>query len=141
MRNIDIQFIPHDEQRYNTVGDWWYDDATADFPCGTARIRISKLTSGRMMAALALHELVEMWLCQFFNVDQMLVDAFDRDFMLLHPNDDAEPGDDPEAPYHIQHGFATAVERMFIAACGINWKEYDDILHTLMLSYRGVGVQ
>jgi hypothetical protein len=37
----------------------------------------------------------------------------------------AEPGNNPKAPYHQEHMFASKVERMLANELGINWTAYD----------------
>ena len=49
----------------------------------------------------------------------------------IDESDDDEPGDDPTAPYHREHCFATAVERMLIAALGVSWADYDQAVESL----------
>ena len=38
--NITIKTIAHDKQRYDTVGDWWFDDE------GDLQIRVSRVGLG-----------------------------------------------------------------------------------------------
>jgi hypothetical protein len=116
---ITIETIPHASQRYPTVGDWMFIEPNE------LRIRVSEMGDWRKEAAVAVHELVEAILCRNDGVSEAAVDAFDRSF---DPEPDAfnqEPGDDPGAPYHRQHCFATAVERMLIAALGVSWVEHE----------------
>jgi len=48
-----IKTIPNNSQRYETIGDWWYDKD------GTLQIRISEFDEPRYSMAVALHELFE----------------------------------------------------------------------------------
>jgi len=123
---IVIETIPHEKQRYETVGDWWTD------PDGTLQIRVSDMPDDRYNLLVGLHELVEAALCDDRGIAQADVDAFDKAFEAKRPagNTD-EPGDDPDAPYHLEHGFATGVERLMASALGINWTEYDDAVMAL----------
>ena len=117
---ITIETIPHGEQRYVTCGDWLWE------PNGDLLIRVSETGDWRANAAIAVHELVEVLLCKQEGIGQEAVDAFD----LAYKGDD-EPGDDPAAPYNRQHCFATAVERMLIAAFGMTWDEYANVVEAL----------
>lgn len=124
MLKIDIKTIPHSQQRYETVGDWYY---TAD---GTWVFRISDLSSWRMELAVAVHELVECALCRHAGIQQVEVDQFDMVYESQRaPDNYAEPGDDPRAPYHKQHCVATGVERIVIAMLGVSWKDYEDAIN------------
>jgi hypothetical protein len=124
--NIDIKTIPHKEQRYPTVGDWYYTKE------GVLIIRISCLDDWRMEACVAIHEFVECVLCHYMGVTQQMVDEFDTKFENNRPygNTD-EPGDNPRAPYRIQHCIATGVERIVASFLGFSWKKYDDKVNSL----------
>jgi hypothetical protein len=117
---IVIETIPHEAQRYDTVGDWWFD------PDGSLQIRVSAMGDEQAEQLVAVHELVEVILCQARGVSTEAVDAFD-----LNYHDAGEPGDSPSAPYRDEHCFATAVERMLCAAMGRSWSAYDDLVSAL----------
>jgi hypothetical protein len=122
---ITIETIPHSEQRYNTCGDWiWKDDDLI--------IRVSEMGDWRYNAAVAVHELVEVLLCKQDGVTEAAVDAFDMAYEAKRPEGDlSETGDDPACPCARQHCFATAVERMLIAALGVPWAEYEKAVEAL----------
>lgn len=122
---ITIETIQHDQQRYETCGDWFWtgDDLT---------IRVSDLGDWRKNAAVAVHELIEVLLCKNNGVSQDSVDKFDMNFEDNRKDGDlSEPGDDPKAPYHTEHCYATGVERVLVAALGMSWKQYDDAVNAL----------
>jgi hypothetical protein len=155
---IVIETIEHKDQRYPTVGDWFYDytyfckecsqsiitprvEAVTCAGCRrehlplinvTLNIRVSKLPSWKMEALIAVHELVECMLCKSDGIDQVTVDKFDMEFEKDRAvgNED-EPGDDPHAPYHGQHCFATGVERLLAATIGVKWNDYADEIEKL----------
>lgn len=129
---IEIETIDHAEQRYPTVGDWFYRDEKILNPKGTSteevlHIKVSKLGNWRYEALIAVHELVEVILCQHAGISQAAVDKFDIAFEKTRPegNED-EPGDATEAPYRKQHCLATAVERMLAAELDVAWYEYQE---------------
>jgi len=123
---ITIESIPHEKQRYPTVGDWQFDDE------GNLTIRVSKLSNWRREALVAVHELVEVLLCKHEGITQESVDEFDKQFESTRPPDNFdEPGDDPSAPYVKQHCTATGIERLLAAQLGVNWKEYEQELERL----------
>jgi hypothetical protein len=126
---VTIETIPHDQQRYSTCGDWTLAD-------GALTIRVSKMGNWRYEMAVAVHEVVEALLCMNDGVSQKDVDAFDmayeanrRPYAAMDYV--AEPGDDPTAPYHRQHCFATAVEMLLIGALGVPWGEYEAAVEKL----------
>jgi hypothetical protein len=113
---IIIETLPHAEQRYDTVGDWYVDAE------GTWQIRISALGNWKQEMLVAMHELVEMALCQAHDVTSREVDAFDLHWKAHHDID--EPGDDLTAPYYQEHQIATALERFMAVQLGVAWSEY-----------------
>lgn len=123
---IIIETIKHEDQRYTTCGDWFYE---VD---GTLHIKVSELSDKRREVLIAIHELVEVLLCEDAGVTQLAVDEFDKQYEASRaPDNFDEPGDDPMAPYVRQHCLATSVERMLAAEMGVNWKEYEEELDAL----------
>ena len=124
---IVIETVPHSEQRHPMiVGDWVWESN------GDLTIKVSDMGNWQYEVAVGLHEAVEALLCKQNGVSQTAVDQFDLDYerdRLLGFDD--EPGDDPTAPYHREHCFATAVERMLIAALGVSWADYDQAVESL----------
>jgi hypothetical protein len=122
--DITIKTIPHAEQRYETVGDWWCDDK------GDIKIRVSSMGDWKKEALVAFHELAEVLLCKDRGITTEMVDAFDMQYEAdrdagKHPQD-AEPGDDPACPCRDEHFFATSVERLLAQQLGVDWKTYGD---------------
>ena len=50
---IHVEAIPHTQQRYETMGDWWWD------PDDTLQMRVSTLPDWRYSMLIAIHELIE----------------------------------------------------------------------------------
>lgn len=146
MLNILINTIPHDLQRYPTVGDWQYpaDSVTVPVPIHPSnskkekmapttiamaindRVIVSEMCNADYELLVAIHELVEMHLCKKAGVTDAVVTAFDMCFEhdRAHGLEDGEPGDDPTAPYHDQHLAATTVEKCLAAVLGVEWDAY-----------------
>lgn len=126
---ITIDFIPHLEQRYNTCGDWVFDQN------GDLNIKISDTsdTDHRFSHLVAIHELIEALLCLESGVTTQDVDAFDHEALQKHP--DVEPGDLPSAPYYEEHQVATGVERILAAQMGVMWLAYENELSELTEEY------
>jgi hypothetical protein len=110
---IIIDTIPHSDQRYNTVGDYF---ESQDAVC----INVSQLADRREMLLIAIHELCEWALCDVAGVSLAEIDAFD-----MHWRGSGEPGDSPTAPYHRQHQIATVIERILALEMGVDWLEYE----------------
>ncbi len=116
-----IHQVPHRKQRYETVGDW--------IPGRPAQIRVSKMKDQRYVFLVALHEMIEYELCKMNGITDKEVVAFDVNFEAerqnnLHPLE-AEPGNDPRAPYRKEHDFATMIEMMVAQKLGVSWSDYE----------------
>lgn len=71
MRKIVVETIPHKNQRYPTVGDWFTRK-------GISRFRISKLPDWRWEFLVMIHELIEWALCQHERISEPGITAFDE---------------------------------------------------------------
>jgi hypothetical protein len=135
MKPILILPVAHRQQRYDTCGDWQnrqfcsvlnYHDPSKGWNGPMTTLRISWLKDWRYMLLVAVHELVEWALCKHRNVKEKDVDRFDTDFTGC-----GEPGDDPKAPYHREHVFATKIERLLANELGVDWNAYDSAINQL----------
>lgn len=123
--NVKIEVIPHDQHRYPTVGDWYFEGEDLV-------IKVSKLSDWRLEMLIALHELVEVLKCKHDGISTEEVDKFDKAFEAKRtPDNFDEPGDEPDAPYVKQHCLATGIERIMAAELGVSWKEYEQELDAL----------
>jgi len=111
---IIIETIGQDAQRYETMGDWFYDED------GTLQIKVSESVwvgdTGKFL--IAIHELVEAWLCRERGITQEQVDEWD---CKMH-NPDGEPGDMHGCPYGKEHRFAMLIEHLIAHELGL--KDY-----------------
>jgi len=124
--NIALKSIPHKEQRYETCGDWVF------FPNGSLSITVSDTGNEDHAFLVALHEMVEAWLCQKRGIPEQSITDFDVAYEAARPEgDDSEPGDQPDAPYQKEHQFATKIERMMAEELGVDWDEYENALYAL----------
>ena len=103
-------------------GDWYRDGddikiTTLDMPL-------------KSHVAVAIHELLEMILCEEAGVTDEQVTGFDAWFEKQREYGNqpvtAEAGDDPRAPYKTQHEAATFAERAICAAIGLPWAEHEE---------------
>jgi hypothetical protein len=118
--NITIKTILHKEQRYNTLGDWWFNEQ------GDLEIRVSNMNNWQWEFIIALHELCEVVLCKIRGISTKKVDDFDMEFERNRkPDNEDEPGDNPNAPYYKEHFFATNIEKMMAHEMGLDWRGWD----------------
>lgn len=115
---------PHDQQRYDTCGDW-YTSSWAGLV-----IKVSHLKDRREMFLVAIHELIEAFLCECAGVTEAEVDQFDNGHAQMALKGE-EPGDCITAPYYRQHQIATGIERILAAEVGVSWLEYEKHIEEL----------
>lgn len=124
---VTIVTIPHNQQRYPTVGDWQFCEN------GDLIIRVSDMNDWKKEFLVAFHELAEVMLCKDRGIPQELVDRFDMEYEAHRSewDQDSEPGDSAGSPYHREHFFATTVERLMAAELGVDWGEYEKTIMAL----------
>lgn len=111
--------IPHKDQKYETVGNYFIEDNRLIF-------EISDMNNKFYERLVLIHELIEHTLLEFRGVDIKYIDAFDINFENNRKEDDlSEPGFEPDAPYVREHTLATSVEMSMCALAGVSWKKYD----------------
>lgn len=107
--NVVLRSAPQHRIRADQVGDWWC------FGENQFTIHVLETLSPEAQFAVAIHELVEAYLCRKDGVSDEVVSAFDEHYEAERKegkhNEDDEPGDDSRSPYRKQHRAATFVER------------------------------
>jgi hypothetical protein len=118
---IDITVIPHANQRYATVGDYFK-------IFGNQVFQISEMKNPDYEACVLVHELVEWLLTEKRGIKEKDITKFDKMFEKEREQgkwEDEEPGHDPRCPYRAEHQFAEKIERLMAKELGVIWKEYD----------------
>jgi hypothetical protein len=124
MLNIRIRTIPHRVQQYDTVGNYWHDVDG----CGAEvlEIRVSRMRDRRYEFLVALHEMIEAFLCEWRRIPFAAITRFDIGYERNRSQGDiSEPGAAPDAPYRAEHQFAERVERMVARELAVDWPKYD----------------
>ena len=124
-----IRVVPHDEQRYDTVGDYAVGEN------GDILFFVSDTGDDDYNFLIGLHEQIEEHLTRRRGLTEPTIMAFDEQFEAeraagLH-GDDEEPGFADDAPYRREHTLATAIEMQLAAFMGINWNTYDKAVMSL----------
>ena len=127
--NIDIQFIPHEEQRFTTIGHWYVID-------DTVHIEISREIEWKYKFAVLFHELIEVGMCLAAGITTEECDKFDALFefeysMGLWPKS-VEAGFDKRCPYRKGHIWGSRFERVVIFLLGASWRDYNAACLELM---------
>jgi hypothetical protein len=110
-----VRFVPHNKQRYDTLGDYQEKDGSIIFT-------ITDTGDWKKNSLLAIHEIFEKILNKHMGITDKQVDEWDFNFK------GDEPGDDPNCIYYSQHKFATMIEMLMAKQLEVNWKKYEDIL-------------
>jgi hypothetical protein len=112
--------IPHEQQRYPTVGDYWTED-------GVQQVRVSHLPDWRYEILVAVHEIVELAITRHRGISEQRISDFDIEFERLRETKErfGEPGDHPHSPYRREHFFATNLERLLAAELNVDWFAYE----------------
>lgn len=113
---IDIQSVPAEHQRYDTAGDWYYEQSDPNH----LSIVTTQHPDWRFSFLVALHELVEAALCKQAGITQAMVDEFDMTHEYLD-----DPGMSLDAPYHKQHLAAATVEYNIARELGVDVTKYN----------------
>jgi hypothetical protein len=122
MLNIRIKTIPHHFQQYDTVGNYWRDlDGGAEL----LEIRVSRMRDRRHEFLVALHELIEAFLCDWRRISVEKITRFDIEYEATRgAGDPVEPGASMHAPYRREHQFAERVERIVARELNVDWAQY-----------------
>jgi hypothetical protein len=117
---INIEVVPAKDMRYTTVGDWQFLNNG-----NTLIVTVAKSTPDSEFL-VALHELIEAYLCNKDGITTQEVDAWD-----FEHEDDDEPGAMKGCPYKDQHEFAEAIERIVASQLGLAWDIHEENLRLL----------
>lgn len=130
--DITIRTVPHEQVRCDQSGDWHVNND------GSVEVLVSDMNgSWRSELAVAIHELIEAFLCREAGVSDDDVTKFDLAFELERANGKqtlrAEAGDDERSCYRVQHQAANFVERAVCSVLGIDWEEHEDLVVGLLI--------
>jgi hypothetical protein len=123
MLNATLKSVPEKLVRSEQAGDWTY---------GPDGQMIATVVEDRFSPEsellVAIHELVECFLCRRNGVTDHEVVEFDNmwvdELKHGHHSNHDEPGDDPRSPYREEHQAATHVERAACSALGLTWEDH-----------------
>lgn len=124
---VRLHVIPHSAHRYDTVGDWLFDEN------GDLDIYVSQMPEPYVQLVF-IHEQFEALACRAAGIAEEDCAAFDiayeecRRLGLPAPcgcSMHEEPGLDLHAPYSKQHYAATQAEWAYAMVLGVDWETYD----------------
>ena len=129
LKEICIKIIPHESQKYPTVGDYWYDKE------GVLQVRVSDMQNDMYHKMIIIHELVEEAITNHLGITEQQITDFDLYYEERRKQgfvpEFSEPGFDRNAPYRLAHTFATGVEMGISAMTGVDFLDYDKAVNEL----------
>lgn len=130
MLNIQIKTIPHHFQEYDTVGNYWRD--VNDCGAEALEIRVSRMRDRRHEFLVALHELIEAFLCDWRRTPFAKITRFDIEYERSRRRGETmEPGDSARSPYRREHRFAERIERIVADELEVDWPQYNRAVERL----------
>jgi hypothetical protein len=127
IRRIVVDFIPEEQMRAQGCGDWFRLHSTLHIRATLESAEAFGTEHAPFLVAL--HEMVEAYLCGAQGVSEASVDAHDALFEAERERGEhgegAEPGDDPRASYRTQHRAAMILEHLMANFLGVT--DYGEI--------------
>jgi hypothetical protein len=136
---FNYEVIPHNEQRYETVGDWYAEEWDFDGVKETViQFRVSEMSNPHFELLVFIHEFVEFMIefgvrRKYFTHEQPAIaglvaetDVFDQRYEAKRTPDDrtSEPGYVPTCPVYLGHMAASAIEHVAAMILGVNYNDY-----------------
>jgi aminoglycoside phosphotransferase (APT) family kinase protein len=123
MLNVRIKTIPHRCQEYDTVGNYWRDVSDCGAP--VLEIRVSRMRDRRYEFLVALHEMIEAFMCERRGLPFGAITRFDIEYERnRRKGEGVEPGASRDAPYRREHRFAERIERIVAGELRVDWRKY-----------------
>ena len=128
-KKINIEVIDHQEQNYETAGDYQTDED------GTLHIRVSD-TSPHTNFLVILHELIEFYLIRAKGIKEEDITNFDLRFEKMRKEYPEiigldEPGNSEKSPYNVEHLISSKIERWLGDNMEYSWEEHNSKLDKL----------
>jgi hypothetical protein len=115
---ITLEVIPHEQQRLNAIGDWFFE------PNGDLQVRVSELGDWRYNFLVLRHEMDEAMLCMYHGITTEMVDI---DQANAKDTDDPDSFSGYPGQYlQVQHNDALAAEWIMARLLEVDWTEYGE---------------
>ncbi len=120
-----IKSVHKESQRYETLGDYYFEDGVRTFV-------ITKTGNPLWDDLIFIHEFIEEVLTRNQGITEPQILEYDLEFERRlengEVNKDAEPGEQSDCPYKVQHSVAESVERIMLNHLGISFGEYNETI-------------
>ena len=124
-QKIKIEVVPLKKQRYETLGDYFYDANKV------LNFKITDTGNPLFNKLILIHELIEQTLTEAKGIKESTILKHDLEFEKLVKDGvvdkDSEPGEHKNSPYRREHLLAEVVERLLLNHLNqFTFKEYND---------------
>lgn len=123
-QKIQIDIIPLKCQRYESLGDYFYDKEKI------LHFKITDTGNPLYNKLILIHELIEQTLTEAKGIKESQIYKHDLEFEKLVKDGkvdaDAEPGEADTSPYRQEHLLAETVERLMLNHLNQTYKKYND---------------
>jgi hypothetical protein len=128
-QQIEVQVVPLKEQRYDTLGDYF-------FKKGVLHFKITDTGNPFYNKLILIHELIEQTLTEAKGIKEQTILRHDLEFEKLIKDGkvgpDEEPGEHKNSPYRQEHLLAEIVEKLMLNHLNREtFKEYNNKLYKI----------
>jgi hypothetical protein len=110
-KEIEIEFVPLEKMRYESLGDYFYKD-------GILHFKIVDTGNPLYNKMILIHEMIEQTLTEAKGIREQQILKYDLEFENLRKvgkvGENDEPGEGKGSPYRREHILAEIVERMML---------------------------
>lgn len=123
---INIEFVPLEDMRYSSLGDYFYKN-------GVLHFKIVDTRNPLYNKIILIHEMIEQTLTEARGLKEEQILKYDLEFENLRKagkvGEDDEPGEGKGSPYRREHILAEIVERLMLNHLDQKtFNEYTDII-------------
>lgn len=125
-RQIEVEFVPLQEMRYESLGDYFYKH-------GVLHFKIADTGNPLYNKIILIHEMIEQTLTEAKGIKEEQILKYDLEFEALRKagkvGENDEPGEGKGSPYRREHVLSEIVERLMLNHLGQKtFDEYTEII-------------
>lgn len=117
------------DHRYASIDDY-FDPIIHNEDALIFRTTVGNMGNTDYEFLVFIHAITEQYLCYKHKVKDAEITKFDMDNPQLD-----DPGNDPKAPYHLEHMVANDIEATLSVALGVDWKKYEDAIEKTLKKF------
>lgn len=114
MFNLNLKTIPHRDQRYDVLGDYWTEG-------GVIQFRVSSIGAADYEFLIFIEALIEKQLARRMGITEQMIEAWD----LAH-EDEPDAAAREDCPYRDAFLIAQGFQRAIATKLGVNWSHFEE---------------